>query len=156
MVEAGLALMLIGVALLVAEARRAGGVLGVFGGIALAAGAGLATSGSGGGTVRVVAAVAAALVLTVAWVAVLARRQVIAARRRARLAGEALSGRAGVVRNWNGDGGQVFVEGSLWRARRSASDPGGPIDPGDAVVVERLSGVTLAVRRAEQWEGRRP
>jgi membrane-bound serine protease (ClpP class) len=154
MVEAGLGLMLVGVALLVGEARRSGGVLGVFGGIALACGAGLGTGGSGGGTVRVVAAVAAALALTVGWVALLARRAVIAARRRERAVGEALSGRTGVVRAWNGDGGEVFVDGALWRARSSRAGED-RLDPGDAVVVERVSGPTLAVRRARHRDERR-
>jgi membrane-bound ClpP family serine protease len=151
MVEAGLALMVVGIALLLAEARRSGGVLGVFGGIALASGAGFATAGSGGGTVRVVA-VAAALGLTIAWVALLARRAVIAARRRARAAADTLGGRTGVVRTWNGDGGEVFVDGSLWRARRSPYDPGGRLDPGDAVVVDGVRGPMLAVRRPDAWE----
>jgi membrane-bound ClpP family serine protease len=152
MVEAGLALMVVGIALLLAEARRSGGVLGVFGGIALASGAGFATAGSGGGSVRIAAAVAAALGLTIAWVALLARRAVIAARRRARAAADTLGGRTGVVRTWNGEGGEVFVDGSLWRARRSPYDPGGRLDPGDAVVVDGVRGPMLAVRRADAGE----
>jgi membrane-bound serine protease (ClpP class) len=150
MVEVGLALMLIGLALLVAEARRSGGVVGVFGGIALACGAGLATAGDGGGIVRVVAAVAAALAVTIAWLAIAARRAVIAERRRARPSGEMLSGRTGVVRTWNGNGGEVFVDGALWRAQGDRD----PFDPGDEVVVERVSGSTLAVRRAGERDER--
>jgi membrane-bound serine protease (ClpP class) len=66
---------------------------------------------------------------------------------------EALSGRTGVVRSWNGEGGQVFVDGALWRARRSwPDDPEGEIGPGDAVVVERVNGLTLGIRKAERWE----
>ena len=143
--------MLIGLALLVAEARRSGGVVGVFGGIALACGAGLATAGDGGGIVRVVAAVAAALAVTIAWLAIAARRAVIAERRRARPSGKMLSGRTGVVRTWNGNGGEVFVDGALWRAEGGRDDP---FDPGDEVVVERVSGSTLAVRRAGEWDER--
>jgi membrane-bound serine protease (ClpP class) len=151
MLEVGLALMLIGLALLVAEARRSGGVLGVFGGIALACGAGLATGGDGGGIVRVVAAVGAALALTIAWLAIAARRAVIAERRRARPSSQTLGGRTGVVRTWNGNGGEVFVDGALWRAQGDRDDP---FDPGDEVVVERVSGSTLAVRRAGEWDER--
>jgi membrane protein implicated in regulation of membrane protease activity len=47
----------------------------------------------------------------------------------------------------------VFVDGALWRARRSWSDePDEELHKGDHVVVERLSGLTLAVRKAEDWE----
>jgi membrane-bound ClpP family serine protease len=152
MVEVGLALVLVGIALLVAEAHVSGGVIGVFGGIALACGAGLAIAGAGGGLALVVAAVAAALAVTVGWVALAARKALEAGRRRAVSGREGLSGRTGVVRSWAGDGGQVFVDGALWRARRSWNEEEGRLDPGDAVVVERVSGLTLAVRRAEEWE----
>jgi membrane protein implicated in regulation of membrane protease activity len=58
------------------------------------------------------------------------------------------------VRSWNGEGGQVFVDGALWRARCSVLEEDTELDAGDAVVVERVSGLTLAVRRAEEWEER--
>jgi membrane-bound ClpP family serine protease len=152
MVEVGLALVLLGAALLVAEAHVSGGVLGVFGGMALAGGAALAISGTGGGAALVVAAVLAAVAVTGAWVAVAARKSLAARRRQIASGREALSGRAGVVRTWAGDGGQVFVDGALWRARRSWTEEDDELDAGDAVVVERVSGLTLAVRRAEEWE----
>jgi membrane-bound ClpP family serine protease len=152
MVELGLALALVGIALLVAEAHVSGGVLGVFGGIALACGAGLAIGGAGAGVALVVAAVAAALIVTVGWVAIAARKALMAGRQRIASGREALSGRTGVVRTWTGDGGQVFVDGALWRARYSWNEREEELDPGDAVVVERVSGLTLAVRRAEEWE----
>jgi membrane-bound serine protease (ClpP class) len=152
MVELGLALGVIGAALLVAEAHLPGGVLGVFGGMALAGGAALTIAGAGGGVALVVAAMIAAVAVTGAWVAV-ATRKSLAARRRQIVSGrETLSGRTGVVRTWTGDGGQVFVDGALWRARRSWLEEEDELDAGDAVVVERVSGLTLAVRRAEEWE----
>jgi membrane-bound serine protease (ClpP class) len=152
MVEVGLALVLVGAALLVAEAHVPGGVLGVVGGLSLAGGAALAISGAGGGVALVVAAILAALAVTGAWVAVAAGKSLAARRRRVTSGREALSGRTGVVRTWTGDGGQVFVDGALWRARRSALEDEGQLGAGDAVVVERVSGLTLAVRRAEEWE----
>jgi membrane-bound serine protease (ClpP class) len=152
MVEIGLVLVLVGAALLVAEAHVSGGLLGVFGGTALAGGAALAIAGTGGGVALVVAAVLAALAVTGAWVAVVARKSLVARRRRIASGREALSGRPGVVRTWAGDGGQVFVDGALWRARRGWVDEDDELDAGDAVVVERVSGLTLAVRRAEEWE----
>ena len=49
MVEFGVVLAVIGVALLVAEAHVPGGVLGVTGGVTLATGAALAIAAPGGG-----------------------------------------------------------------------------------------------------------
>ena len=46
----------------------------------------------------------------------------------------------------------MFVDGALWRARPSWPDGEQELAAGDAVVVERVSGLTLAVRRAEEWE----
>jgi membrane-bound ClpP family serine protease len=152
MVTLGLALVLVGIALLVAEAHVSGGVLGVFGGIALAAGAAVAIGASGGSVLLLVAAVVAALAVALSWVAVAARKALEAGRRQAISGREGLSGRTGVVRSWTGDWGQVFVDGALWRARRSLIEDEDRLDPGDAVVVERVTGLTLAVRRAEDWE----
>ena len=49
MVELGVALLLVGAALLVAEAHVPGGVLGVLGGVALATGTALAIGASAAG-----------------------------------------------------------------------------------------------------------
>jgi membrane protein implicated in regulation of membrane protease activity len=46
----------------------------------------------------------------------------------------------------------VLVDGALWRARRSWADDDEELGLGDPVVVERVSGLTLAVRKAEEWE----
>jgi membrane protein implicated in regulation of membrane protease activity len=99
----------------------------------------------------VLAAVIAAAAVTGLWLAVATRKGLAARRLRASSGREALSGRTGVVRSWHDGGGQVFVDGALWRARRSWPD-GEDLAAGDAVVVERVSGLTLAVRRAEDWE----
>jgi membrane protein implicated in regulation of membrane protease activity len=45
----------------------------------------------------------------------------------------------------------VFVDGALWGARLSLPDEK-PLDEGDYVVVERVNGLTLCVRKAENWE----
>jgi membrane-bound ClpP family serine protease len=152
MVEVGVALLLVGVALLVAEAHVPSGALGAFGGIALAVGAALAIAGAGAGAALVVAAVLAALAAAGGWLAIAAGKSLAARRLRAASGREALSGRTGVVRSWNGDGGQVFVDGALWRARRSWAEDQEELGAGDAIVVERVSGLTLGVRRAEEWE----
>jgi membrane-bound serine protease (ClpP class) len=152
MTDIGLALVLVGAALLVVEAHIAGGVVGVFGGMALAAGAALVIGGAGGGIALVVAAMVAAVAVTGVWLAVATRKSLVARRRSIASGTEALSGRTGVVRSWAGQGGQVFVDGALWRARLSLIDDGDRLAAGDAVVVERVTGLTLAVRKAEEWE----
>jgi membrane-bound serine protease (ClpP class) len=59
-----------------------------------------------------------------------------------------------VVRRWSEPGGQVFINGALWRARQrwADSDDNESLREGDLVVVERVTGLTLSVRRAEEWE----
>jgi membrane-bound serine protease (ClpP class) len=72
---------------------------------------------------------------------------------RIRAGSEALCGRVGVVRRWSESAGAVFVDGALWRARReSLNADEQAFREGDAVVVEHVSGLTLSVRRAEEWE----
>ena len=129
-----------------------GGVLGAVGGVALASGAALALAGAGGGAAVVIGVVLGALAATGLWLAFATRKAL--ATRRLRLASgrEALTGRCGVVRRWQDGDGQVFVDGALWRARPSWPDSEEEIRAGDSVVVERVSGLTLAVRRAEEWE----
>ena len=58
-----------------------------------------------------------------------------------------------MVRRWSEPAGQVFVDGALWRARHDwAETDGDALHEGDPVVVERVSGLTLCVRRADEWE----
>ena len=96
--------------------------------------------------------VIAAGAVTGLWLAVATRKTLATQKLRAFSGREALSGHIGVVRNWTGAGGQVFVDGALWRARRSWTDDEGELGEGDPIVVERISGLTLAVWRAEDWE----
>jgi membrane-bound ClpP family serine protease len=152
MIEVGVALLLVGVALLVAEAHVPGGILGAVGGIALATGAALAIASAGAGAAVVVAAILASLASAAVWLLVATRKSLATRRLKAASGREALSGRTGIVRSWNGEGGQVFVDGALWRARHNWPDEPEEISAGDAVVVERVSGLTLGVRRAEKWE----
>ena len=152
MVEIGVAMLLVGAALLVVEAHLAAGVIGAVGALAMAGGAALAIAGAGGGLAIVLSAVVAAGAVAGLWLAVATRKALATRKLRASSGREALSGRLGVVRSWNGAGGQVFVDGALWRGRRSWADEEGELHEGDSVVVERVSGLTLAVRRAEDWE----
>jgi membrane-bound ClpP family serine protease len=152
MLVIGVALLLVGAALLVAEAHLPSGALGVAGGLALTGGAVLAIAGAGGGLAIALVAMVGALAVTCLWLAVATRKGLATRRLRHASGREALSGRMGVVRNWTGADGQVFVDGALWRARRSWPDDAEQFDEGDPIVVERVSGLTLAVRRAEDWE----
>jgi membrane-bound serine protease (ClpP class) len=152
MVEVGVAMVLVGAALLVVEAHVAVGVVGAVGAVALAGGAALAIAGAGGGLALVLGAVLAATAVAGLWLAIATRKALATRALRASSGREALSGRLGVVRSWSGAGGQVFVDGALWRGRRSWADEEGELREGDPVVVERVSGLTLAVRRAEDWE----
>ena len=154
MVELGVALVLVGAALLVVEAHVPAGVLGAAGGVTLAAGAALALSGAGAGAAAIIAAVLATCIITVLWLGVVTRKALAAGGRRVTSGREALGGRMGVVRNWDATGGQVYVDGALWRARRSPvdDDEEEQLGEGDPVVVENVRGLTLAVRKAEEWE----
>jgi membrane-bound ClpP family serine protease len=152
MVLLGVALVLVGAALLVAEAHAPAGALGIAGGLALAGGAALAIGAAGGGVALVLPVVAGAGAIAVLWLTVATRKALATQTRRARAGREALSGRLGVVRNWSGSAGQVLVDGALWSAQRSWTDEDAALGQGDPIVVERVSGLTLAVRKAEDWE----
>jgi len=152
MVLVGVALVLVGAALLVAEAHLPAGALGVAGGLSLAAGAALVIAGAGGGLAIVLPVAVGAGAVACAWLLVATRKALAAQALSARAGGEALSGRLGVVRNWNGKAGQVLVDGALWQARPSWAEEEAALAAGDPVVVERVTGLTLSVRRAEEWE----
>ena len=149
----GVALLVLGTALVVAEAHLPGGVLGVLGGVALVTGALIVIPALGGGAVVAVAAGGGLGVAAGGWALVAARSAASTRRARVRAGSEGLCGQVGVVRRWGEPAGQVFVDGALWRARRDWPDPGVDVlHEGDPVVVERVSGLTLTVRRAEDWE----
>jgi membrane-bound serine protease (ClpP class) len=154
MTALGIALLLVGAILVVVETHVASlGVLAGPGAIALGVGAVLAISGLGGGIVVavVLAVLLAAGGLAFAGLGVSEGRK--QRRRRVRTGAEALVGRVGVVQSWGDPTGRVRVDGALWQARRSwADDDARDLHAGDPVVVEQLSGLTLAVRRADEWE----
>ena len=142
-------LLVLGAALAVAEAHvPSHGALGGSGAVVGAIGAALLVSGAGFG---VAAAVAVGLVLGVAGVAYalfVMRAALRASHRRVRSGAEGMIGRVGEARS----PGQVFLDGALWRARLWAADEDTTLVRGDPIVVERVDGLTLTVRRAEEWE----
>lgn len=131
------------------------GALGGPGVVALAAGAVLAVIGLGGGWVLGVVA-AVMLAGAAGGVMLLTVGKGLAVRRRMIRAGpESLIGHVGVVRSWGDPTGCVMVDGALWTARRSVLDDSEESDTlhaGDTVVVDHLDGLTVGVRRAEEWE----
>lgn len=151
MTALGIALLIAGAALVIAEAHVPGGVLGVAGGIALIAGGVIVIAAAGGAAAIAVPVGVGIGVIAGGWTLVVARKAAAARLARVQSGAEGLCGHVGVVRSWSEPAGQVFVDGALWRARHDW-----PLDEalheGDAVVVERVSGLTLCVRRADEWE----
>jgi membrane-bound ClpP family serine protease len=150
MVLLGIVLLFTGAGLLIAEAHLPSyGALGVGGVLAVVAGTALAVDGSGGGLALVLAVTVLVGLAAAALAAVTVRATVAAARPRALTGAEGLIGHVGVVRSAPAPLGQVFVDGALWRARQCLDDE---LRVGDHVVVERVNGLVLSVRRAEEWE----
>jgi membrane-bound serine protease (ClpP class) len=154
MTAIGITLLVVGATLVAIEAHVPRlGALGGPGVIALAVGAALAVGGLGGG---IAVGVATAVVLAATGAGILAltvRKGIAVRRRRVRAGPEGLVGQLGVVRRWEEPRGKVLVDGCLWQARRSWGDEQETdLHEGDDVVVERLDGLTLAVRPAEEWE----
>ncbi len=148
MTALGVALLLIGATVVLVEAHVPSlGMLGVPGVVGIAVGSVLAVAGLGGG---VVLGILAAVILAGAGLSVVGLSvSKGAAVRRRRIRGGVI-GHLGVVRRWADVEGTVLVAGALWSA--CPSYPGEQIKEGDRVVVERVSGLTLAVRKAEEWE----
>jgi membrane-bound serine protease (ClpP class) len=146
-------LLVMGALLLVAEAHLASyGVLGVLGVLALVAGGVLAVGEAGGSVALALALALPAALALVALMVVAGRKSLALRRRRPRGGADGLIGRIGVVRRAPAPIGDVLVEGELWRARNSWADGEPVLREGEHVVVEQVHGLTLAVRRAEEWE----
>jgi membrane protein implicated in regulation of membrane protease activity len=136
----GIVLLVLGTALAVTEAHLPShGALGSAAAVAFAAGIAL-----------VVGLAAGAVAAVYAWIVV--RKAFAVSRRAVRSGTEGLIGRVGEVRAAPEPLGQVFLDGALWRARLWAGDEDAVLQRGDPIVVERVDGLTLTVRRAEEWE----
>ena len=152
MTALGFVLLIAGAALVIAEAHVPGGILGVAGGIALIGGGVIVIAALGGGAAIAVPVGVGIGLSAGAWSLVVARKAAAARLTRVQSGAEALCGHLGVVRTWSEPSGQVFVDGALWRARHDWPLDNDQLQEGDAVVVERVSGLTLCVRRADEWE----
>jgi membrane-bound ClpP family serine protease len=149
----GILLVLLGATLLVAEAHvPSHGALGTGAAVSLAAGIGLLVSGAGLGAAAVASTTLVTALFSLALVALLVRKGLATRRIRARTGAEGLIGHVGEVRTAPQPLGRVFVDGALWRARQWGLDGEPALQPGDPVVIERVSGLTLTVPPAEEWE----
>lgn len=143
---AGAALILLGIALMVAEAFAPSfGILGIGGVVALVLGATMLIDTDIpelGISVPLVAAVAvAALALTLVVV-----RLAIRSHRRGVVSGnEELLGAPAEVLEWSGTRGHVWLHGERWQARADA-----PLRPGQPVRVRGVSGLKVTVEPAEE------
>jgi membrane-bound serine protease (ClpP class) len=149
MTALGIALLIVGAALLVAEAHLpTAGVLGLLGVVALGAGGWVALTGVGA-AVGLAVAVAVAVTLVAGTFLAFAGAKVMRARGvRIRGGPEGLVGHVGTVR----DADRVFVDGALWQARLTWPGEHAELHRGDPVVVEQVKGLTLCVRKADRWE----
>jgi membrane-bound ClpP family serine protease len=156
MAALGVILVVVGAALLVAEAHLPShGVLGAGAAAALTAGVVLALSSSGIAGAAVVAAGVTVALTTLALAWLLLRKSLNAHRMAVRSGPRALAGRVATVRTVPAPIGQVQLDGALWRARMwDFEGERAPVAEGSAVVVESIDGLTLTVRPAEEWEVR--
>ncbi len=146
MLIAGIVLLLAGVALVAAEVHVGWGPIGAAGVTTAVLGAALLLAGGGAGWAPILG-VCLAVGLSGAGLLTGLVRKVAASRRVPARSGTArLVGHLGVMR-----GEHVLVGGALWRAAPSPLSDG-PLHPGERVVVDGASGLTLRVRRAEEWE----
>jgi membrane-bound serine protease (ClpP class) len=150
MSELGLVLIVLGAVLAVVEAHvPTHGALGSVAVVAGAAGAAFVIGGAGFGLALALITGLAAAALGAGYVWIVVHKALAARRARVRSGAEGLVGRVGEARA----AGQVFLDGALWRARQwSFDDEDVALERGDPIVVERVDGLTLTVRRAEDWE----
>jgi membrane-bound ClpP family serine protease len=149
----GIVLLLLGAALAATEAHvPSHGALGTAAAVAFAAGIAMVVAGAGLGLAAAltVGLAAGAVAAVYTWIVVC--KALAVSRRAVRSGAEGLIGRVGEVRAAPAPLGQVFLDGALWRARVWAGDEEAALQRGDPIVVERVDGLTLTVRRAEEWE----
>jgi membrane-bound serine protease (ClpP class) len=143
MTALAIALLVVALLLFIAEAHAPTTIAGLLG-VAALVGAGFAWRDAGHDIP--VAAIVVAGVILAAFV-VFASRKAIAAHRDqpVQTGSEELVGAVGEVREPLDPGGQVFINGALWRARLAGQ---GELGPGNRVRVRSVDGLTLEVEPA--------
>jgi membrane-bound ClpP family serine protease len=153
MIVLGVVLILAAAALLLAEAHMStGGLMASGASVAAVGGVVLLLVAAGASAVLVLAVGLCAAAGALSLLALARRRILVPLRARPRTGREALVGHVGVVRMDGGPEPEVFLDGSLWRAEASPMHHESEFHEGDRVVVESVNGLTLRVRKAEQWE----
>ncbi len=138
--------------LLLAEAHLStGGIVAIGASVALVGGVAVLGAGSGASAIAVVVAAAGVCVASAVGVLLLRRTFSSVRQLRPRSGTEGMVGHVGVMRV-GASAARVFVDGGLWRAQPSVLEEGRVLHDGDRVVVERVNGLTLCVRKAEEWE----
>ena len=141
---AGVALLVLGIGLIIAEAHVTAGFLGAAGVAAIAA-SGLLLYDTDTEALEVSAPVVIVAGLLIGGFFAFAAQKVVQARQRPVHTGwEELVGATGEVRQALEPRGQVFVHGALWRAELDGA--AGPLPAGARVRVESVDGLTLRVR----------
>jgi membrane-bound ClpP family serine protease len=149
----GIMLLLVGAVLAVAEAHvPTHGALGAGAAAAVATGIALIVAGAGLALGVAIAAGLAAGAVGAAYVWLVVHKALAARRRAVRGGPQGLVGRLGEVRAVPAPVGQVYLDGALWRARLWIGDEDPGLRRGDPIVVEHVDGLTLTIRRAEDWE----
>jgi len=139
---AGLALVLLGIALLIAETFNPTVIVGLGGVVAFLLGSAMLFKVEAPGY-RLSWSVVGLVVAMAFGVALMAGRYLWAARRQApRLGAQAMQGARAVILDWSGDTGHVLTQGERWRARG-----GEGFRPGESVEVASMQGLTLTVRQ---------
>jgi membrane-bound serine protease (ClpP class) len=150
---AGILLLVLGVALIIAEAHLpTHGILGGVGVLALAL-SGLLLFNTNSDAYEVSVPVVILVAVLLGGFMAFAVQKVVQARRRPVITGwEEMVGAEGEVRDRIDPVGQVFVEGALWRASLAdgTGADGEPLERGVRVRVESVEGLTLRVRPVSQ------
>jgi membrane-bound serine protease (ClpP class) len=140
---AGAGLILLGIALMVAEAFAPSfGILGIGGAVAFALGSLFIFDEAPGFEVSL-PLVVTATAISAGLLAIVLAAVLRAQRRGAVTGGQAIVGARGRVLEWSGGAGEVHVHGERWRARSPV-----PLEEGDAVEVTDRDELTLEVRPA--------
>lgn len=147
---AGLALILLGLGLMVAEAFTPSfGVMGIGGAIAFVLGATILIDTDLPG-IKVSLPVVGGLAAAALAFSAVVLRLAFASRRRAVASGaEQMIGALAVVQDWHGTAGHVFTHGERWRAVADR-----PLSPNAQVRVAKIEGLTLTVSPAPDGQDR--
>ena len=146
---AGLALILLGIGMLVAEAFLfSHGILGTGGVVAFALGAAMLID-TDAPDFRISWSVIGGVAAASAGFILLVVRTALGARKRQQVSGaEGMIGATGIVQDWSGGQGHVFVHGERWSAGGDRQ-----LRKGQPVRVTGLSGLTVEVERDQAQEG---